>query len=148
MDGSVCTEEVITVLACTLHEICLTLCGRVLLEKLTVAQPLRIYPAIDWTQSSLPCSQQRGTGIFLREMNPVHDLTIDSSGNHFNITLPSTSMSPKISLCPTKKFTYGACYACYISNQSCTSWFDRSNIIWCTGVYLHLKDYDIEVSAN
>jgi hypothetical protein len=91
IDGRLCAKEgQYSAQFCTLREICLTLCGRAFLEKLTVAPPLRKYPAIDGTQ-------ERGTGIFLSEMNSAHDVIIDSSGNYFNITITSTPMSPKFS---------------------------------------------------
>jgi hypothetical protein len=47
---------------------------------------------------SLPCSQEPGTEPYLRQLNLVNTFKLSSCEIHFNIRLPRTSSSSKLSL--------------------------------------------------
>lgn len=82
---------------------------------------------------SLPCSKHPATGSYHapNEFIPQHSGLLYVSEIHFNIVLPSTLMSLKLSYFPTKiLYSFIISPMCITWSTHLILWFDSPNHIW------------------
>jgi len=95
--------------------------SRALLEKLTVPQLIKKFPALNWNQKVYYHVHTSQLLVSIQsQINPVHGPPpILFLKDHFSIILPPTSMSSKWSLCPSLPHQNPVCTSPLPHNTTC-----------------------------